>query len=230
MVAAEEKLPELVKEVSTGLHIHYGCGMTAPASWQNFDVSPSLKLKKIPFASRLAGGADFPDNVTYGNIVEGLPVANGSADAVYCSHVLEHLARNDVDIALANTFKMLKPGGVFRLVVPDLTWRMKAFSDAQASGDADAADTFFNSCYMGQKALPTGVMGRVRYVMGNSAHRWMYDYAAMAKLLEQAGFTAIRRAKFGDSELSCFDDVEKEDRFYEDGQEELAIQAQKPSA
>ena len=40
----------------------------------------------------------------------------------------------------------------------------------------------------------------------------------------------IRRAKFGDSELSCFDDVEKEDRFYEDGQEELAIQAQKPSA
>ncbi|MCI5142460.1 MAG: methyltransferase type 11, partial [Candidatus Electrothrix sp. ATG1] len=28
--------------------IHYGCGLSAPESWLNFDASPTLRLQRIP--------------------------------------------------------------------------------------------------------------------------------------------------------------------------------------
>lgn len=65
-------------------------------------------------------GAPFSAPVRYGDSVSRLPIADGSCGAVYCSHTLEHLARDDSWTALRNTYRILTPGGVFRLVVPDL--------------------------------------------------------------------------------------------------------------
>ena len=104
-------------------YVHYGCGLTAPVQWENFDVSPTLRIQKIPLLGRLVRqrlNAQFPENVRYGNIIKGLPVLEDSCDGVYCSHTLEHLSLVDFRKALANTKKILKPGGIFRCVVPDL--------------------------------------------------------------------------------------------------------------
>src|SRR5438046_2163574 len=105
------------------LYVQYGCGLSAPADWKNYDTSPTLRIQKIPVLGKLIGSRMspvFPSNVLYGDIVKGLPVSNTSCDAVYCSHVLEHLSLNDFRVALANTYRILKPGGTFRCVVPDL--------------------------------------------------------------------------------------------------------------
>lgn len=46
--------------------------------------------------------------------MKGLPnIKKESCDAIYCSHVLEHLCLVDFRIALLNTFNILKIGGVF---------------------------------------------------------------------------------------------------------------------
>lgn len=55
----------------------------------------------------------------YGDIVRGLPIEEKCAQGIYCSHVLEHIDRKSFEIALQNTLTLLKPGGTFRLVVPD---------------------------------------------------------------------------------------------------------------
>src|SRR5262249_16855882 len=104
------------------LCVQYGCGTSTAEGWRNFDASPTLRFERIPVVGRLysKNGARFPGNAEYGDIVKGLPIADGSCDAVYCSHVLEHLALDDLHVALANTLRIVKPGGVFRLVVPDL--------------------------------------------------------------------------------------------------------------
>src|SRR5690242_17561521 len=100
--------------------MQYGCGLCAPAGWRNFDASPRLRLEAMPVIGALSGRSAviFPKNVEYGNIVKGLPLAKGSCAAVYCSHVLEHLALNDLRTALRETYRVLAPGGLFRLVVP----------------------------------------------------------------------------------------------------------------
>jgi hypothetical protein len=56
----------------------------------------------------------------------------------------------------------------------------------------------------------------------------MYDFASLKALLEQAGFTGVRRAQFGDCGDPMFAQVEDEARFFESEQSELAIQAERP--
>jgi predicted SAM-dependent methyltransferase len=58
--------------------------------------------------------------VVCGDILKGLPVADGSCQGIYRSHVLKHLALDEVGTTLRNAFRHLKPGGTFRTVLPDL--------------------------------------------------------------------------------------------------------------
>src|SRR5581483_7471956 len=48
------------------------------------------------------------------------PVATGSVDAVWSSHNLEHLYRHEVPRALAEFLRVLRPGGLLLLTLPDL--------------------------------------------------------------------------------------------------------------
>src|SRR5262245_66367557 len=81
------------------LYVQYGCGICAPAGWLNFDASPRLRLEQIPGICgilRSTVGLLFPSNVRFGDIVRGLPIPDNSAYGVYCSHVLENLARDEL--------------------------------------------------------------------------------------------------------------------------------------
>ncbi|MQP68452.1 hypothetical protein GE253_24335 [Niveispirillum sp. SYP-B3756] len=62
-----------------GCFVQYGCGWTAPPGWHNFDASPTLRFERLPLVGRLysKNGRRFPDNVRYGDIVRGLPLAPG---------------------------------------------------------------------------------------------------------------------------------------------------------
>ena len=102
-------------ELIDGLNVQYGAGWTAPLGWLNFDSSPSVRIERLPLLGRFltVNETRFPDRLLYGDIIEGLPVAPSCAKAIYASHVLEHLAYNDCRKAIANTYAILKPGGVF---------------------------------------------------------------------------------------------------------------------
>src|SRR5438045_2972494 len=141
----------------SGVYVQYGCGLCAPDRWLNFDASPRLKLERSPglrTALRATAGLIFPANVRAGDIVRGLPVADASAQGVYCSHVLEHLPRDDVPTALRNTHRMLAPGGLFRMVVPDLQWRAAQYLRSAEREDAAAADALLTACALGTREKP----------------------------------------------------------------------------
>ena len=213
------------------LYIQYGCGACAPEGWLNFDASPRLKIESMIGVRKLLKltiGLVFPQNATPGNIVTGLPVPDQCAAVVFCSHVLEHLPRDDLASALRNTFRMLRPGGLFRLVVPDLQWRAARYIRSAADSDPIAADTFMQACLLGRTATPKGLMASVSYCFGNSAHQWMYDFAALKMLLEDTGFVGVRRCELGDCSDPKFASVEDASRFFDSGERELAIQAERP--
>jgi len=217
--------------MDSSLNIQYGCGLSCPDGWLNFDASPRLRAERMLLlgsALDTSGKRLFPKAVRYGDIVRGLPVPKASAKAVYCSHVLEHIDRSGIILALRNTFDMLRPGGVFRLVVPDLAWRARSYLDAQANGDSVAADNFMRACYLGQETQMRGLMNRLRLALGNADHRWMYDEAAMSVLLKSAGFTDIHRTTLGTAEDPAFALVEEKGRFVDAGHDELALEARRP--
>lgn len=212
-------------------YVQYGCGLSAPEGWISFDASPRLRLERLPGVGLVADTLNlrlFPCNVAYGDIVAGLPVPDGSVDAIYASHVLEHLAREDVSRAIANTYKALRPGGVFRMIVPDLASRAERYLRDRCEGRGEAADAFIGACHIGLLQRRRGLVGTLRSFFGYSGHRWMYDRELMSNLLREAGFVEIRPCEFHDSNDPMFDLVEDRRRFVDDGHTEVALQARRP--
>jgi SAM-dependent methyltransferase len=205
--------------MSNKTYIQYGCGLCAPEQWINFDISPTLRIQKLPILGKLLKSklnTVFPDNVLYGDIVRGLPVVEGSADGVYCSHTLEHLALNDLRIALKNTIRLMKPGSIFRCVVPDLEYYSRRYIQALDKQDHNANYDFLGKngeVLMGVENRPRGFENFVRSFWGNSHHLWMWDYLSLSFELKNAGFRNIRRCHFNDSGDDMFLHVEDADRF-----------------
>lgn len=200
---------------SGDLYVQFGAGPgTPPASWRSFDSSPTLRLQRIPLAGRFFVGGAFPyfgPTVEYGDIVKGLPVAEGSCAAIYCSHVLEHLALCELRTALTNTWRYLRPAGVFRLVLPDLR---QLATDYLSDPSPDAAMAFMRNSMLGQPTRPRGLAAFLRSWLGGSQHRWMWDFESLKTELESAGFTDVRRASMGDSTESRFAELELPERWH----------------
>lgn len=199
---------------STAMYVQYGAGLCGPSAWVNFDVSPTLRLQRLPAVGPLFSriGPAFPRTVRYGDIVAGLPIARESCAAIYCSHVLEHLTLVDLRTALANTHAYLRPGGRFRLVLPDLEQLARSYI---ANPEAGASISFMNDSRLGEARRPRGLGGMLRSVFGHTAHLWMWDYKSLRHELESVGFRDVRRAAFGDSGDAMFDVVEDPERWHE---------------
>jgi len=152
----------------------------------------------------------FPKEAEYGDIVIGLPVASSSCKGVYCSHVLEHLCLRDCQQALLNTKEILQPGGIFRLVIPDLAVSIQNYLH---NPSAEAATNFMRETSLGLETRERGLMGMLSAWLGNSPHLWMWDFKSMLQALQDAGFVDIRRAAFGDASDPMFSNVEQEVRW-----------------
>ncbi|WP_288423868.1 class I SAM-dependent methyltransferase [uncultured Spirosoma sp.] len=198
------------------MYVQYGCGLSAPSEWTNFDVSPTLRIQQFPIAGSLLKkrlNTVFPDNVLYGDIIRGLPVADNTCDGLYCSHTLEHLSLDDFRRALTNSYRILKPGGIFRCVVPDLESAARAYIAELDKGNPASSIAFIDTTLLGVKARPTTVRSRISALFGNSHHLWMWDTKSLAEELRKAGFVQIRACRFNDSEDPMFRHVEAADRF-----------------
>ncbi len=75
---------------------------------------------------------------------------------------------------IAEAWRVLKPGGVIRIAVPDLAQSIAAY---QAGDKAAAMDGIF-------AYLDLGYFAR---------HRYMYDFDMLYDLLQRSGFSQIRR-------------------------------------
>jgi len=202
-------------------YVQYGCGFSAPEGWLNFDASPTLRFERSPIGFLYTRNSQrFPKGVQYGDIVRGLPIATGSVQGLYCSHVLEHLSLSDCDRALAHSASYLRRGGIFRIVLPDLE---RIARDYLADSSPEAAGHFMYASGLGREERSRGFGGLLKDWIGNSTHLWMWDEKSLAARLRQHGFVDIRRAAFGDSEDPRFAEVEEPSRF--DGC--LAIQCRK---
>jgi hypothetical protein len=213
--------------------VQFGCGWGSPvpSDWLNFDASPTLRFERLPLVGKLytKNAHRFPDNIMYGDIVRGLPVERGTVARLYASHVLEHLSYQDALKAIEKSFALLAPGGLFRLIVPDLMVRAERYVAKAVRGDCAAAAEFLDATMLGERARTRGVAAILQRAFGGSAHLWMWDEPALSAALASAGFVEIRRCQFNDSADPAFNAVEESGRFIDDGIVELAMECRRPT-
>jgi predicted SAM-dependent methyltransferase len=82
--------------------LNLGCGRRFHPDWENVDFFP------------------IAPNVRAHDLRKGIPYPEGTFDVVYHSHVLEHFPKHMAPGFLGECHRVLKPGGVIRVAVPDL--------------------------------------------------------------------------------------------------------------
>lgn len=60
------------------------------------------------------------EDVVKCNFLNGIPFETNNFDLVYHSHVLEHFAKNDGEKFIEECYRILKPGAILRIALPNL--------------------------------------------------------------------------------------------------------------
>ena len=201
------------------LRINIGCGQTPTRGWRNFDNSLSLRLSKIPFLPELLLRLKLfesyqyqfiqfakKNNIEYGDATKGLPVQDETVDVLYSSHMLEHLDRNEADKFLMEAYRILRPGGIIRISVPDIKKQVEQYNKLS---DADAFIKRTHLCAPRPKSLAQ----RLRLLLvGTRHHQWMYDGNSLSCLLQRHGFMKVSVMPGGQTKISnheSFDLIER---------------------
>lgn len=226
--------------------LHMGCGSVTPAGWLNVDGSYGAWLARRPWLraalARLrlvpahVAQAKWNPDIFIHDLTRPLPFADDSFAAAYSSHTLEHLYLTDTQALLREVFRVLKPGGVARMVVPDLRAWVDDYLGVRSvewpPEDFDpptAADRLNRNLLLRTHRRPQASW--LRRMLGSKgdlhSHKWMYDADSLAFHMRDAGFTEVERRDCLVSRMSDVGAVEKAQRI-EDGQG-VAVEGVKPS-
>lgn len=142
-----------------------------------------------------------PDIVA--SMTDMAPVPDGSVDAVWSSHNLEHLDPHEVPVALQEFLRVLKPGGTLLLTVPDL----QAVARLVAEDRLD--ETLYDSTQGPIRPLDVVYGYGPALATGNRfmAHRNGFTPNLLGRLLQEAGFEPVaiwRRARAYELQVKAF--------------------------
>jgi SAM-dependent methyltransferase len=104
--------------------LNFGCGATFHEDWDNIDL------------------VSFAPAVRAHDIRKNLPYVDEYFDACYSSHTIEHMKKHEAISVIDECYRILKPQGIIRIVVPDLESQVRAYLnvlDRVTAGDKSAA-------------------------------------------------------------------------------------------
>lgn len=174
--------------------LNWGSGTETEPGWINSDIKDDPAVDVIC------------------DILEGLPLETGSIDYAVSIHALPELRYPEVLPALTELRRVLAPGGVLRLALPDLDRNIRAYLD----GDRDH---FLIPDEDGRSIGSKFILHTIWY--GYSKTFFTYDF--IAELLGKAGFAEVWRCNFGQTASPFPQIVELDNR----REESLFVEARK---
>lgn len=157
--------------VQQPLKLHLGCGSKYIPGFIHVDVIDD-------------------DHIQLQSSVCELPYPDNAVDLIYAAHVLEHFGRGEVTGVLHEWYRVLKPGGILRVAVPDF---------------AACAKIYY------EEGLKDGLTGLIGLICGGQRnpydfHKMVFDETFLSALLRAAGFHEVRRWDWRLTEHAHIDD------------------------
>lgn len=212
--------------------LNLGCGTKVCSSDAviNIDWSIQLRIKRSRFSSILSPiilqGERLDafkrldtSNIMVHDLSKGIPFPDDSVDAVYHSHTLEHLDRDVVPKFLMEVKRVLKDGGVQRIVVPDLERICVAYCRHLAECTENPQEVAHHDKYVAnlleqsvqKEAYGTSMQRPLRRFIENAllgdarrrghTHQWMWDRFNLSHALHEAGFRDVSVTSFTESAI-----------------------------
>jgi ubiquinone/menaquinone biosynthesis C-methylase UbiE len=120
-------------------------------------------------------------------------LADNSVDEIELIHSAEHIGRNEYKNTFREWYRVLKPGGLLRINVPDLLWVAKQL--IENNGDLDANKGCpLRDCIYGDQSAP----GQI--------HTTGFTKTSITKDLKDVGFSEVNvQEGFWHNEQLCID-------------------------
>lgn len=192
------------------MRFNLGSGPNPVEGWTNVDYAIGARIARVPVVRLLANvtgifNSDWDSSIVIADLRKRFPWDDGVADAVYSSHTLEHFSKMDGEHFLAESVRILKPGGILRVVVPDFAVYIERYRRDELKADdfIDDLDVAFVSS--------GGFTRRLAAPYIQFPHRCMYDEESLVRKCENLGIAASRRQPF-ESDVNGIREVELEKR------------------
>ncbi len=212
--------PRLVAKPPPGPKLNLGCGPVQPDGWVNIDASNrAILASRFSAVDRLLVrmGAlpptEFGPQVTIHDLLKPLPYADDSVSCIYSGELWEHFRYGDAARLTRECFRVLAPGGVFRLCVPDGAefWRRYLeIYQQQMAQPRDRRDAEPLRAHVGMYFHDIATSRTWLGSIGHT-HKWQFDEVQLVELLETCGFGDVARAPFRRSRIPDVRLVESSD-------------------
>jgi predicted SAM-dependent methyltransferase len=180
-----KRIKFIIKKANGPLMLNVGCGTDYKEGWVNIDNNSDNNIEKLDLNWDLR---------------KPLPFEENSVDFIFNEHFMEHLTVEEGQAALKDFMRVLKPGGILRIAMPDL----------------EAAVAFYNDKNWKKKSFIKRfglefVETRAELLNMNFrwwGHQWLYDWDELERRLKQAGCTKYRRCKLRKSKHKELNNLE----------------------
>lgn len=179
---------DLIKKVKGLVKLNVGCGTDYKKGWINIDNNSDENIDKLDLNWDMRNPLPFPD---------------GSVDYIFNEHFFEHLAPEDGVKVMGDLRRVLKPGGVLRIAMPDLEGVVNTYLHVPLSEDPVIKE--FNIDFVKTRAEWMNMSMRWW------GHMWLYDWEELERRLGEAGFTTVKRQKLRKSKHKELVDLEIRD-------------------
>ncbi len=169
--------------------LQIGAGDNSIAGWLSTDIAP------------------VSEGIVRLDATRAFPFADALFDYAYSEHMIEHLTLPDARKMVAETYRVLKPGGKVRIATPDL----QVFAALCLDGSTETQKAYVDWAareYNPDSGLvsPSVVVNQMFRGWG---HQFLYDEETLTRVLAEAGFSGIARCEVGKSDDSELENLER---------------------
>jgi predicted SAM-dependent methyltransferase len=158
--------------------LNVGCGRNGKDGWVNVDSATAPGVTCIYDCRRR------------------IPLRTGTAKVLFTEHLVEHLDyAEEAPRFLSECRRVLEPGGVLRIVVPDGRKYLLAYAEG-GWGGLMAFSPLLAGEVNGFRTPMEVVNAHFRQA---GQHRFSYDFDTMRLMLERSGFGEVRESSYGSS-------------------------------
>lgn len=151
--------------------LNLGCGPNTKPGWINVDLFDSHADVQLDLRERW-------------------PFDDGTVSYIYSEHAFEHFElHEEVGHLLTESHRVLRPGGIFDVGVPDTEWPLHAYGNP--------SDPYWTFAETVHPASCVTQLDHLNYhFRQGTEHKYAWDYETLARKLSEFGFRDIVRREY----------------------------------